>query len=97
MARDLMTVSQLIEILSEFDGDAHVLIGSQPSWPFEYSVAGIAVREDFDEADQGGDDDYGTFNLSSGDASKRGTDVILLEGSQLAYGSKDMWNNPIRP
>lgn len=98
MARELMTVSHLIELLSDCDPDARVLIGSQPSWPFEWSIAGITLREDFDEGDKGGDEDYGTFNLRDGrsDESKRGSDVILLEGAQLAYGSKDMWNNPTR-
>jgi hypothetical protein len=41
-----MTVRQLKELLEEFDDDAEVRIMSQPSWPFEYTIQGIATRRE---------------------------------------------------
>lgn len=40
-----MTVSELIEILKDFDGDMEVRIASQPNYPFEYSIDNVWVDE----------------------------------------------------
>lgn len=81
-----MTVRQLMEELEQYDPDAQVLMMQQPSWPFEYSIEGVTQRWMFDEelaTDDAEDrDDRGT---------KRGSDVFLLEGTQLRYGSKNAW------
>ena len=42
-----MTVSELLGLLQDCDGDAGVRIMSQEGWPFENAIAGIAVRGDF--------------------------------------------------
>ena len=39
-----MTVEQLISILQDCDPKAEVLLASQPTYPFEYRLAGVTVR-----------------------------------------------------
>jgi hypothetical protein len=97
-----MTVQELIDLLRECDPDAVVTIIHQPSYPFEYSLQGIAIRADFARADadtldpderaQLDDDDYGTHTLAWGEHPKRGTDVVLVEGEQLSYASRAAWD-----
>ena len=41
-----MTVSELIEMLEEFDGSMEVRIASQPNYPFEYSLKSVWAEED---------------------------------------------------
>jgi len=36
-----MTVRDLISILEDFEPDAEIRYASQPSWPFEYSIADV--------------------------------------------------------
>ena len=81
-----MKVKELIEILEDMDPEATVLLASQPSWPFEYGLAGVAVRGDFaDEEDGGGDEP--TYGLGTA-----ANDVFIVEGQQLRYGSKAAWS-----
>jgi hypothetical protein len=51
------TIRQLIErledIASDYDDQAPVRIMSQPKWPFEYTVAGLAVSTEFGNDDDG--------------------------------------------
>jgi len=47
-----MKVSELIELLQEFDGDQEVRVADQPNWPFKYSIGGVA------DGDQVGDEDH---------------------------------------
>lgn len=75
-----MNVRELIEELQRFDGDAEVYLMEQPSWPFEYAIAGVVERIEFER-----DED----EISDGE--KKPNDVFILEGSQLRYGSKDAW------
>jgi hypothetical protein len=79
-----MQVKELIEYLQDFDQEAEVRIMSQPSWPFEYSVSGIAAREDFEDIDEGEQPQRREKNQS---------DVFLIEGSQICYGNKDAWSS----
>jgi hypothetical protein len=72
-----MKVKRLIELLELHDPEAEVVLATQPNYPFEHSIMGVAVREDFDE---------------SGDESKSPNDVVLCEGQQLRYGIKDAWD-----
>ena len=72
-----MTVRELIDILEGYDGDGQVLFVVQPNWPFEYSIADVVERADC----EGSDEETGA----------RSNDVILVEGSQLRYGNKDMF------
>jgi hypothetical protein len=81
-----MKVKDLIELLEDLDPEANVLIASQPNWPFEYSVAGVAVREDV-----GDDEDEGDEEKLYADGC-HGSDVFIVEGEQLRYGSKAVWD-----
>ena len=80
-----MKVAELIEILEGMDPDADVLIGSAPAWPFEYSIAGVTTREDVLAETE--DEDAPVYEDRTGPS-----DVFLLEGEQLRYGSKRMWS-----
>jgi hypothetical protein len=40
-----MTVQELIDELESFDGEAEVRFLAQPSWPFEYTIAGCRRGE----------------------------------------------------
>lgn len=91
-----MKVSELIELLEEQDPDAEVLIMSQQNWPFENAVAGVAVREEMLRADR---DEDGDDNDAEEPRCERGTapsDVFLVEGEQLRYGSKTAWQVAVR-
>ena len=77
-----MKVSELTEILEGMDSEAEVLIMSQKSWPFEYSIHSVLQRADF-EGDSAIEEDE--------DKETSGLDVIIVEGEQLRYGNKDAW------
>jgi hypothetical protein len=83
-----MRVRDLIAILQHTDSNAEVFIMSQPQWPMEYSVAGVAVRGDFADAEEEDEEDE-----EGGDAEGdlRPNDVFILEGSQERYGSREAW------
>ena len=82
-----MKVKELIEILEEMDQEASVFLASQPNRPFEYSVAGVAVREDF-----AGDDEDGGGEERAYERGTAASDVFIVEGQQLRYGSKAAWS-----
>ena len=85
-----MKVKELIEILEDMDPEATVLLAFQPNWPFEYGLAGVAVRGDFADDEDGGEDEGNEERQY-----KRGTaanDVFIVEGQQLRYGSKSAWS-----
>lgn len=80
-----MTVGELKQLLEDFEDDQEVKIMSQPSWPFEYDIAGLISRDEIrpeDPNDEPDDED---------DEDSR--DIFILEGSQLGYGSKRAWDN----
>ena len=84
-----MKVSELIELLEEQDPDAEVLVMMQQNWPFECSLAGVTTREEMLRADrEDRDEDDEEPRLESGTAK---SDVFLVEGQQLRYGSKTAW------
>lgn len=93
MARH-MTVGRLIELLEEYretyGDDARVLMMEQETWPFEHSIAGVTVRDDFDTPEVM--DDYGSFDIDYAGEQKSGGDIFLVEGKQLSYGSRNAWN-----
>lgn len=75
-----MTVRELREELERFDPDAEVRLMEQPSWPFEYSVAGVWSPDDSEDPDR--------FEPDG-----RPVEVVYLtEGSQLAYGTREAWS-----
>jgi hypothetical protein len=90
-----MKVSELIELLEEQDPDAEVLVMSQPNWPFELSLAGVTTREEMLRADRDEDGDDDDDDDDEERRLERGTaksDVFLVEGEQLRYGSKTAWS-----
>lgn len=79
-----MTVKELIRQLQEQDPQAEVLFMAQPRWPFEYSIRReLVTRKELRDEGEDGD-------LESPETSP--TDVFLVEGSQLRYGSKKAWD-----
>jgi hypothetical protein len=68
-----MTVQELIDELECCDGDAEVRFLAQPSWPFEYTIAGVV------EASDRPDD-------LSGYRETPARRVLLVEGRHACYG-----------
>lgn len=91
-----MTVGRMIELLSEFPEDATLNLMHQESWPFEYSISGVVSREEFmDEDEDGYETVHDCLKNAQGKERHDGantTDVFIVEGSQLRYGSKEAWN-----
>jgi hypothetical protein len=83
-----MKVKDLIELLEDCDADAEVLIMSQENWPFENAVAGVVARQDCHDDDGDEDEVPGERRHEDGTAP---SDVFLVEGQQLRYGSKAAW------
>lgn len=77
-----MIVSELIEMLQELDPDANVLIMAQQNWPFENGVSHVTTREDMLRSNEDVVYENGTS----------ATDVFIVEGRQLRFGSKAAWN-----
>jgi hypothetical protein len=73
-----MKVHELIALLEETDPNAEIYLMTQVSWPFEYSIAGVAVRGDFARGEDGGRDTCPN-------------DVFILEAKQERYGSEAAW------
>jgi|HubBroStandDraft_6_1064221.scaffolds.fasta_scaffold4931696_1 hypothetical protein len=91
-----MKVSELIEILEECDADADVWLMSQENYPFECRLAGVAVREEFtdvEEANESEDHERPSSHdrWATLDEKLPGSDVFLLEGGQVRYGSQAAW------
>jgi hypothetical protein len=70
-----MTVQDLIDELEGFDPDAEVRFLSQPSWPFEYTIAAVV-----EATDQPPD--------LSGYRETPAPRVLLVEGRQACYGDQ---------
>lgn len=88
-----MKVSELIELLEKQDPDAEVLVVMQKNWPFECSLAGVTTRDEMLRTDADERDEYDGEQVEprveSGTAK---SDVFLVEGEQLRYGSKTAWS-----
>ena len=84
-----MKVSELIQLLEEQDPEAEVLVMSQQNWPFENACYGVTTRADM----LGGEDDDDERPLPDGGAM---SDVFIVEGSQLRYGSRAAWDTAAR-
>jgi hypothetical protein len=85
-----MKVIELLEFLEECDPEAEVRIMSQPTWPFELNISSVRTRGEFENPeDYEGAKDW----TDIGEVQHKGTDVFLIEGRQLCYGSKKAWNH----
>lgn len=78
-----MKVKELMEVLKDLEPDAQVLIASQPNWPFEIELSGVVTRGECDAPDEDG-----RVEPKRTDAGLSPSDVLLVEGQQLRYGSK---------
>lgn len=78
-----MKVKELMEVLKDLEPNAEVLIASQPNWPFEIELAGVVTRAECDARDV-----EGGARPSPANHALAPTDVFLVEGLQLRYGSK---------
>lgn len=75
-----MTKQELLELLDGLPDDTEIRLMTQPSWPFEFSIAGAALASELpDFKPKGRSDDEEV--------------LYLVEGRQLAYGTRDAWAN----
>ena len=77
-----MKVNELIELLRSFDADAEVVLATQPNYPMEHAVAGIAIRANL----------HGDPPPSRDTPGAAPNDVILVEGRWLRYGDLAAWD-----
>ena len=84
-----MTVGELIEMLENYDPEAKVLLMTQENWPFENALVGVTSREEMHD-DGEDEDDAEPQRDTSGELAP--SDVFLVEGQQLRYGSKAAWH-----
>lgn len=102
----IRTVKELIEDLEQYDDDTPVYLGEQPNYPFRYSLKGTTLTnlngdsgddEDDEEEDDEDEDEESSETTTTVKASKpprvKTKAVILLEGSQIAYGKRDWWES----
>jgi hypothetical protein len=97
-----MKVRELIAVLEDLDPEAAVYIMSQPNYPFEHAVSGVALREDFTDCDDEDDEEAegeeeerpapARDRWTARDTDLPSTDVFILEGEQLRYGSREAWS-----
>lgn len=83
-----MKVKQLIAHLEEQDPEAEVLIMNQRNWPFEHTVFGVTARWEVEQSEEDYTGEPPPEPRPDGSAS---TDVFIVEGSLLRYGSKTAW------
>ena len=76
-------IDELTELKDLHGGETAVNIASQPAYPFEYSIKGIAFEKDLDPVL---DEDEQEFD------SDQEPRVLILEGQQLRYGEKVWWD-----
>lgn len=86
-----MTVAELMALLEDCDPDAQVILMTQRQWPWENALVGVAVRAEAEELDADGDHEATTDRESRRETGTSGSDVFLLEGEQLRYGSAAAW------
>lgn len=75
-----MNVSELIDLLKDYDGDAEVRLATQVQWPFEYTVQSVASADEV--AAIAGEDEAPNI-------------VYIAEGEQLGYlpePARAVWN-----
>jgi len=77
-----MNVKELMDILQKQDPNAQVKLISQPNWPLEYDIKGIVTRDDLNDEDN---------HIRSRRPQNTPSDVLIVEGEQIGYGSKAAW------
>ncbi|WP_248582007.1 hypothetical protein [Nocardioides sp. InS609-2] len=91
-----ITVTELIERLQDCDPDAEVRLATQPNWPLQYHLAGIATTEDIAMDRRCEDHDfYNCEDCAEGRLQDDGSIVYLVEGSQhydQPYAPRAAWD-----
>jgi hypothetical protein len=87
-----MTVGQLRELLEDYPDEAEVRMACQPSWPFEYSIAGVVALSEMKERGDEDGSDFDDRHPSTGINPKPDEVVFIVEGRQLSYGTKLLWD-----
>lgn len=89
-----MTVGELMMELERFDEGAEVMIAMQPNYPFECSITGVVSRReadpDFEDEDE--DEAEAKRHRDTFASDGKGSDVFILEGGQVRYGSRKLWD-----
>ncbi len=93
-----MTVQELIDELQQYDPDQEVRFASQPHYPFEYDIDRTLEwdnethnwREDEKYIDP---DDVDSRQAHDDARPDENPVVYLVEGSQLGYLNKDLFDN----
>jgi len=81
-----LTVGDLRMMLEGLDEDMEVRMASQPSWPFEYAIAGVTTKRRAEQADDDIDEEV-----------PHEQDIAyIVEGEQLCYASKNLFNREAR-
>jgi hypothetical protein len=93
-----VTVAELVELLEQYDPGTEVRLMEQPSWPFEYSIGGTWAPRTCPTCHGMADPDHdpAECEVCRADAFEpaggTGRVVYLVEGQQLAYGTKRAWD-----
>lgn len=89
-----MTVGELIQLLEAYESSHEIRLASQPNWPFEYRLAGVASDEEVQEsvAQMQSDERGVPFDEALEETEEPRPVVWLVEGSQEAYASKAIWH-----
>ncbi len=107
-----MTVAALRDLLENYSDDTEVRLMTQPSWPFEWSIAGVWVAAPQPDAcgvcggtaslHDAGDleiyhHSFEPYNEFIPDGHTGDDEVLyIVEGTQLAYGTKVAWEEAER-
>jgi hypothetical protein len=87
-----MTIAELIDLLNEYrdilGDDAEVRLMTQPAWPFENAILGVASGHEIMCADAEND---GEEMDDDDDPDAPDPVLYIVEEKQLAYGTKTAW------
>jgi hypothetical protein len=90
-----MTLDDLISRLEECrdelgdaGGDIEVRLASQPNYPFEWDIFGVALSTDIETEDGDEEDEEDAEHPDDAEAPV----VYICEGRQLDYASRAIWN-----
>jgi len=88
-----MKVKELLEVLGKNNPESTVLLMSQRSWPFERDVFGVVARADMppDEDEDEVEPPPTTAKARVMNDGTTQTDVFIVEGEQLRYGTQMAW------
>jgi hypothetical protein len=89
-----MNIRELIELLEDVDPDAEVLLAHQPSWPLQFTVAGIYDAANADQPC----DEHDNYDCEECETPTPNTAVYIVEGDHpdsTPYAPRDASANVI--